>query len=280
MSVQRARSVRGAQVLITGANRGMGRLFARQAAHEGASRVVLWGRDAAGLEAVAAEVRAIDATVEVEIGVADLADFLAVDELAAELLETGRAPDVLINNAGMVSSNTMTWEQDPDEAIRTLSVNTVAPIRLSARLLPAMIADAPRQKRILNIASASALTPVPRAAAYAGSKAALAHWSDTLRAELVLAGHAHVAVTTYNPAYVDTGMFAGTTAVGLTPHLSPERAVEIGWQAMLAGRAEVVAPAAVAIARGARALLPAAAFDALARSLGVYSSMDTFTGRV
>lgn len=272
--------MRGAQVLITGANRGMGRLFALQAAAEGASRLVLWGREAESLESVAAEARSIEPAVEVEIGVADLADFLAVDDLVADLLEASRAPDVLINNAGMVSSNTMAWQQDPDEAIRTLSVNTVAPIRISGRLLPAMIADAPRQKRILNVASASALTPVPRAAAYAGSKAALAHWSDTLRTELMLAGHTHIAVTTYNPGFVDTGMFAGTTSIGLTPHLSPERAVEIGWKAMLAGRAETVAPSLVHIARGARAFLPAPAFDALARSLGVYSSMDTFTGRL
>ncbi|MFD1717199.1 SDR family NAD(P)-dependent oxidoreductase [Georgenia deserti] len=270
-------SVRGARVLITGATRGMGRLFAHRAADEGATTIVLWGRDADALDEVTAEVAGPGR--EVRSAVVDLTDPGRIDDAAAALLEEGTAPDVLVNNAGTVASNAYAWEQDPDAADRTVAVNTLAPIRLTTRLLPAMIDDVPRPKRILTLASASALLPIPRMAAYAGSKAGIAHWSESVRLELAAAGHDHVRLTTYNPSFVDTGMFAGARAPLFTPMLTPERAADIGWRAMLDGRPVAVAPASVHLARMARAVLPTAASDALARSMGVHDSLEAFTGR-
>ncbi|GAA4433530.1 hypothetical protein GCM10023169_40480 [Georgenia halophila] len=272
-------SVRGARVLITGATRGMGRLFAHRAADEGATALDLWGRDTTALDDVAADLVRPGLTVRTDV--VDLSVPGQIDD-AARLITDGAAPDVLVNNAGTISSNAYAWDLDPDDADRTFAVNTLAPIRLTTRLLPAMIDDARRTgrpKRILTVASAAGLVPNPRMAGYAASKAAIMHWSETLRLELAQAGHDHVTVTTYNPSYVDTGMFAGAAAVRLSPLLTPERAVDIGWRAMLAGRAHVVAPAAVHLARAARALLPTRGFDALAGVLGVHRSMETFTGR-
>ena len=49
--------LKGTTVLVTGAGMGMGRLFALQAAREGAGHVVLWDIDGAALERVADEIR-------------------------------------------------------------------------------------------------------------------------------------------------------------------------------------------------------------------------------
>ncbi|MFC7404847.1 SDR family NAD(P)-dependent oxidoreductase [Georgenia alba] len=270
-------SVRGARVLITGATRGMGRLFALRAAADGARHLVLWGRDTTALEQVAQE--ADRAGLTVRTAQVDLSDPAALDAAAATLLEDGLVPDVLVNNAGVVSSNAYAWQSAPEDAERTLAVNTAAPIRLTTRLLPAMLDDGGRPKRILTVASASGLLPVPRMAAYAASKAAVLHWSDSLRLELAQAGHDHVTVTTYSPSYVDTGMFAGARAPLLTPLLSPERAVELAWRGLLAGRPHVVAPASVHLARVLRAVLPTGGFDRVAHLMGVHGSMAGFTGR-
>lgn len=272
-----SRSVRGARVLITGATRGMGRLFAERAADEGAAVIALWGRDREALDATAADLSRPG--LHVRTDVVDLTEPSQLDDAAARVLDDGLVPDVLINNAGVITGNKFFWDLSPDDTTRTLRVNTLAPMRLVGHLLPAMIDDGGRAKRVLNVASAAGIVPNPRMSVYAASKAALLTWSDTLRLELAQAGHDHVAVTTFSPSYVDTGMFSGTRPVRLTPVLTPERAVGQAWRAMLAGRAHIVTPPTVHVARAARGVLPSRAWDALASVFGVHRSMETFTGR-
>jgi short-subunit dehydrogenase len=270
-------TVRGARVLVTGASRGMGRLFAERAAAEGAATLVLWGRDTAALDEVAAAVARPGLRVRTDV--VNLADVDALDAAARAVLDDLGTVDVLVNNAGVITSGGFFWDQDPAEATHTLRVNTLAPMRLVSHLLPAMIADAGRPKRILNVASAAGIVPNPRMSVYAASKAALLTWSDTVRLELEQAGHVHVAVTTFSPSYVDTGMFAGIRPILLTPTLSPERAVDRAWRALLVGRPHVITPATVHVARAARGLLPPRAWDRMARAFGVHRSMEGFTGR-
>lgn len=272
-----SRTVHGARVLVTGATRGMGRLFAERAAAEGAAAVVLWGRDRAALDRVAVGLARPGLTVRTDV--VDLTDHAALDDAARAVLARDGAPDVLINNAGTITSNRYFWELDPRAVEDTLLVNTLAPMRLVSRLLPAMIDDDGRAKRILNVASAAGIVPNPRMSVYAASKAAAMTWSDTLRLELEQAGHDHVSVTTFCPSYVSTGMFAGAGGVLATPTLRPEVAVDRAWRAMLTGRPLVITPAAVHLARAARGVLPARAWDRLARTFGVHRSMDHFTGR-
>src|SRR4051794_38678887 len=102
-------TVRGARVLITGASRGMGRLFAERAAAEGAAAVVLWGRDTAGLGETAAAVARPG--LEVRTDVVDLADLGALDATARAVLDDLGAIDVLVNNAGVITSGGYFWEQ-------------------------------------------------------------------------------------------------------------------------------------------------------------------------
>ena len=118
----------------------------------------------------------------------------------------------------------------------TLRVNTLAPMWLTRALLPGMIADRSRPKRILNVASAAGTLANPNMSVYAASKWALVGWSDSVRLELERAGHRHVKVTTFCPSYVSTGMFAGARGPLLTPIMTPERAGAAAWHGMLAGK--------------------------------------------
>lgn len=272
------RTVNGAKVLITGAASGMGWLYAQRAAREGASAVILWDRDAEGLERA---VQSFSGVTRILTYVVDLSDLASIQRATQETLSEVGAPDVLINNAGIVTGNAYFWEMDSiRETEQIIRVNTLAHMFVTREFMPAMIEDASRPKRILNIASAAATVSNPRMSVYAASKWAMYGWSDSLRLELSQAGHQHVAVTTFCPSYVSTGMFAGARGMFLTPILQPEAAVQSAWNAMLQAKPVQLTPWAVNLAKLLKGILPVRVWDRAASAMGVYRSMDAFSGRV
>ncbi|CAG7620167.1 hypothetical protein LEUCIP111803_02347 [Leucobacter soli] len=301
--------VPGSVVLITGAARGMGELYARRAVREGAAAVALWDVDRERVEALAAELDSaelntaeldtaeLDATpaentavgrapadatdsVRVRAYTVDIADREAISRAARRTREELGDPDILVNNAGIVRG-ALFWEHEPERDIEaTMRVNTLAPMWLTRELLPAMLADRSRPKRILNIASAAGTLANPRMSVYAASKWAMIGWSDSLRLELEREGHGHIAVTTFCPSYISTGMFSGARGPLLTPIMRPSTAVRAAWRGMLAGTPIVTKPWTVKLAMALRGVLPTRAWDAIGgRVFHVYSSMDRFTGR-
>lgn len=278
--------IRGATVLITGAARGMGELYARRAARAGAAAIALWDVDTARADALAAELARTPATVRggsaprVRVFTVDVSDREAIRRGVADTRAELGDPDVLINNAGIVRG-ALFWEHDPEQDIeRTMRINTLGPMWLTREVLPAMIADTSRPKRILNIASAAGTLANPRMSVYASSKWAMIGWAESVRLELAGEGHRHVAVTTFCPSFISTGMFAGARGPLLTPIMTPQRAVRDAWNGMLAGTPMVLRPWTVKLAMAFRGVLPTRAWDVVAgRVFRVYSSMDRFTGR-
>jgi short-subunit dehydrogenase len=266
----------GGVAVVTGAARGMGLLHAERAVAAGATAVLL-DRDEEALAQAVARLREGGAAAH---GLAvDVAHPGALADAAAAVERAHGPVQLLVNNAGVVSAG-WSWEVDAADTERTLRVNALAPMHLTRALLPAMIADASAQRRVLTVASASAAVPVPRMAAYAGSKAALLAWGEALRLELARAGHHHVGVTTFCPSFVDTGMFAGASQPRLTPVLTPASAVARAWRGMLAGAPVVMAPASVRLGAALRGVLPVPVFDVVAdRAFGVHATMERFTGR-
>ncbi|MBS0226186.1 MAG: SDR family NAD(P)-dependent oxidoreductase [Proteobacteria bacterium] len=271
--------LKGSTVLVTGAGMGMGRLFALQAAHEGAGHVVLWDIDGTTLERVADEIRALGATPHPSV--IDVADAAAIDQAANALLTTLGPPDLIVNNAGVVRGNAWFWETDPRRDIDpVIRINTLAPMHVVRALLPAMVADASRERRILNISSAAATVSNPRMSVYAASKWAMLGWSDSLRLELKQSGHRHLRVTTFCPSYITTGMFEGARGPLLTPLMSPETAVAAAWIGMRRGTPIVMKPWTTQLAKVLKGILPLPIWDFVAgRIFHVYNSMDHFRGR-
>lgn len=270
-------SVRGATVLITGAARGMGEIYARRAVLEGARAVSLWDMDEQLLNPIAQDLRDLGAIVHV--CTANLSRLEDIQHGVVQTIGAVGVPDVVINNAGVVRGAAF-WEHDPVVDIEgTMRVNTLAPMWLTRELLPFMIADSSRHRRILNIASAAGTLANPNMSVYASSKWALIGWSDSLRLELEKYGHGHIAVTTFCPSYVSTGMFDGVRGPLLTPVMQPEQAVDAAWTGMLAGKPFVLKPWTVKLSMAMRGILPVGMWDAVAGEIfGVYSSMDKFTG--
>ncbi|MBP6684713.1 MAG: SDR family NAD(P)-dependent oxidoreductase [Leucobacter sp.] len=275
----------GATVLITGAARGMGELYARRAAREGARAIALWDMDAERAEALAAELsrgagKRGGPGPDVRAFIVDVSDREAVRDAAERTRSELGEPDIVVNNAGIVRG-ALFWEHDQEHDIElTMRINALAPMWISREFLPAMIADRSRPKRILNIASAAGTLANPRMSVYASSKWAMIGWAESLRLELAREGHDHMAVTTFCPSFISTGMFAGARGPLLTPIMKPEYAVRAAWTGMRKGTPLVLRPWTVKLAMIARGILPTRAWDVVAdKVFNVYSSMDKFTGR-
>lgn len=271
-------SVTGLTVLVTGAGRGMGEIYARRAVAEGARAVILWDVDQAALDEVSGTLT--DTATRVLTQRVDISNLDDITKAAATAREEVGAPDVLINNAGIVRGGAF-WENDPVTAIdATMRINAIAHMWITREFLPDMIADTATPKRILNIASAAGTLANPGMTVYAASKWAMIGFSDSLRLELRKKRHRHILVTTFCPSYISTGMFEGARGPALTPILTPEKATDAAWRAMLRGKPILYKPWTVRLSMAMRGILPIRAWDFLAaRVFGVYSSMDRFTGR-
>ncbi|GAA5229331.1 SDR family NAD(P)-dependent oxidoreductase [Arthrobacter cryoconiti] len=271
-------TVYGKTVLITGAGMGMGRLYALRAAREGAATLILWDVNPVAIAAVGTEVLALGAKAVIQA--LDLSDLGAIKDAAQELRTVHgiEAPDVLVNNAGIVKAGPF-WEHDSlKDTGPTMRINALAPMYVAAEFLPAMMKSG-EPGRILNIASAAGTLANPNMSVYAASKWALIGWSDSLRLELQRAGSL-IKVTTFCPSYISTGMFEGVKGPLLTPIMTPDIAVGRAWQAMLRAQPFKLTPWTAKLAVALRGVLPTTAWDFVAGNVfKVYSSMDHFTGR-
>lgn len=186
----------GARVLLTGATGGLGHAIARALHARGAS-LVLTGRKADVLEALAAEVSGTPV-------VADLSDPVAV----RSVLDQAGDVDVLVANAALPSTGLL-GDFDEDALDRQLDVNLRAPIVMTRALLPSMSAHARGQ--IVLIGSVSGLVASPGSAMYNATKFGLRGFAGGLRQDLHGSG---VGVSVVMPGFVrDAGMFANSGMV-------------------------------------------------------------------
>lgn len=163
--------------LITGAARGMGRVFAESLAELGANVIAVdlldCSETAAAVEAAGAQCLAISA---------DIASPQAIAALAEQAAARFGTVQILVNNAGIHPVPTPFEDTDPAYWRRTMAVNLDAPFLLIRALLPAMKASG--WGRIVNISSASVNNSPPMGGAYVASKAGLVGLTRTLAAEV------------------------------------------------------------------------------------------------
>jgi NAD(P)-dependent dehydrogenase (short-subunit alcohol dehydrogenase family) len=181
-------------VLITGANRGIGRALVNEALRRGAKRVYAGTRGALTINDERVTTLALDVTSAEQIQ-------RAVDEIGTL--------DVVINNAGIAKYDDLS---NLDVIEQHLAVNLFGSLNVSRATLPLL----KRSKgAIVNNLSLMALAPLPIAPAYAISKAAAFNMTQSFRALLVGQG---VTVHGVFLGPVDTDMTRGFEI----PKASPE----------------------------------------------------------
>ncbi len=181
-------------VLITGANRGIGRALVNEALRRGAKRIYAGTRGALSV----ADARVTPLTL-------DVTNASQIEQAASEV----NTLDVLINNAGIALYDDLS---NFDVIEQHLAVNLFGSLKMSRVFLPLLRRS---KGAIVNTLSLMALAPLPLTPAYAISKAAAFNMTQSLRA--LLAGQG---VTVY-------GVFLGPTDTDMTrgfeiPKASPE----------------------------------------------------------
>jgi NAD(P)-dependent dehydrogenase (short-subunit alcohol dehydrogenase family) len=151
-------------ILITGANRGIGRALVTEALRRGVKRVYA-GTRSGTMPMTDSRVTplTLDVTNASQIGAA-----------AAQVEHL----DVLVNNAGIALFEDLS---NIDLIEQHLAVNLFGPLRLSRAFLPQLTRA---EGAILNILSLAAVAPVPVVPAYSISKAAALNMTQSLRAFL------------------------------------------------------------------------------------------------
>jgi NAD(P)-dependent dehydrogenase (short-subunit alcohol dehydrogenase family) len=200
-----------ANVLITGANRGIGLELVKLYAARG-DTVLACCRNARNAEAL----NAVPGSVEVlEVQVSD-SDSVA--GLAREL--EGRPVDILINNAGTMGpprEQQSVQSMDYEGWAEAFEVNTMAPVRVMQALMPNLKASSePRVATVTSQMGALSLD-MPVAYAYCSSKAALNKFMKMAAIEL---GRDGINVCVIHPGWVQTDM--GGPNADLTPEESAE----------------------------------------------------------
>jgi NAD(P)-dependent dehydrogenase (short-subunit alcohol dehydrogenase family) len=187
-------------IVISGANRGIGRELTRRFLQAG-KRVIAGCRHPDQAEALR---NLADAGGKLEIAQLDVADAASVAALGKML--KGQAVDVLMNNAGVMGGEHQSLkDMDYSAWLRTFEINTLAPFRLAATLLPNLKLS--KCARIVTVSSQMGAFAMEGMGvghyAYCSAKTAVSRTMQIMAAELKADG---IIVCPVHPGWVRTDM--------------------------------------------------------------------------
>ena len=193
----------GRRALITGSSQGIGLALARGLAEAGAE-VVLNGRDAAKLDAAAADLRGRGASVST--AAFDVTDHAATRAAVDGLEDGGAAINILVNNAGM-QHRTPLEDFDPADFGRLMTTNVSSVFNVGQAVARHMIGRG--AGRIINIASVQSALARPGIAPYTASKGAVTNLTKGMATDWAKHG---LQVNALAPGYFETPLNAALVA--------------------------------------------------------------------
>jgi len=147
-----------------------------------------------------------DAPGGVTAHVADTTDAAGLATAVDEAETRFGGLDAMIAVAGVIAGGVPLWEMPADQLSAVLDIDLLGPIMAARAAVPALLRrPPPRQGRYLAVASAAALSGLPKLAAYGAAKAGVAGLVRGLAAELAGSGITANAVC---PGSTDTAMLA------------------------------------------------------------------------
>lgn len=209
--------LKDATVLITGANRGIGLAFAREALARGARKVYAGARNPASVT--------LPGVVPIALDVTDPAQVAAAAERAGDTT-------LVINNAGIAAPGGFLAEGGLDSARAHLETNFFGLLRVSQAFAPVLAANG--GGALLNVLSVASWINSPMLSVYGASKSAAWALTNGLRNDLRAQG---TQVLGLHMGFVDTDLTRGIEM----PKSTPEAIVRRAFDALEAGAEEVLA---------------------------------------
>ncbi len=187
--------------LVTGASRGLGKNTALALAKKGVSTIITYRNSEMEATSVVSAIEAIGSkavALQLDTGNIKTFDAFAV-EVKQALQNTWQTEhfDFLINNAGVMGSNSLFAETTEAEFDQLLNVHFKGVFFLTQKLLP-LLKDG---GRIINLSSFLTRIAYPRRAAYASMKGAIEVLTRYLAKEL---GHQQITVNAIVPGAIAT----------------------------------------------------------------------------
>lgn len=182
--------------LVTGASRGVGYQIALGLARQGCN-VVAHARELEHLRDVLGAVGALG--VQARGVAAELSQPQAVEALLEQVLEHAGLPDIVYNNAAIMTPWREPHRTPLDDYRVSFEVNVLAPVRICDRLLPAMVERG--SGRVINVTSG--IEHIRELLPYSVSKAALDRYVRDVSPSLTGSG---VVLSLLDPGWLRTDL--------------------------------------------------------------------------
>jgi NAD(P)-dependent dehydrogenase (short-subunit alcohol dehydrogenase family) len=205
-----------AVVLVTGANRGLGLEFARQALARGARKVYAGARDPSTVT--------LPGVVPLRLDVTDPA------QVAQAIIDCGDVT-LVINNAGTATMGQLLGEGNIEALRAMFDTNVVGMLSVSQGFAPVLANN--HGGALLNVLSVASWISTPGLAAYAVTKSAAWSLTNGLRNSLRAQG---TQVLGLHVGFIDTDLTRGIDL----PKLAPAHVVELAYDALERGQSEVL----------------------------------------
>lgn len=209
-------NIEGSVALVTGANRGLGKVLAEQLLAGGAKKVYAGARDPAKVGYAGVQPVRLDVTSQADV------------DAAAEALGD---VNLVFNNAGIAPFGALGDDASLDVSRAVMETNYFGTLRVANAFAPILARNG--GGALVNMLSVLSWISFPALGAYSASKSAAWNLTNALRKELKEKGTLVVGV---HAGLIDTDMAAAVDA----PKVSPEQVAAAILAAVREGREEVL----------------------------------------